>query len=88
MHNRERYYASLGAHRQVRPFEWGTEFVKENANGDDPRKIFREYTRKVLENSDEFLSRCMRGDSAGVFRKPKIKSIPLQCPDIIRQKIG
>lgn len=54
MHNRERYYASLGANRIVRPFEWGTEFVKENLNGDDPRVIFREYTKKVLANSDEF----------------------------------
>ncbi len=54
MHNRERYYASLGAHRQVRPFEWGTEFIKKGANGDDPRRLFREYSRKVLANSAEF----------------------------------
>jgi hypothetical protein len=54
MHNRERYYASLGAHRLVRPFEWGTEYIKENANGADPRALFREYSRKVLANSDEF----------------------------------
>ncbi|MGI9036906.1 MAG: alpha/beta hydrolase family protein [Pyrinomonadaceae bacterium] len=54
MHNRERYFAMLNANRVVREFEWGTEFVKENANGDDPRKIFREYSEKVLANSDEF----------------------------------
>jgi pimeloyl-ACP methyl ester carboxylesterase len=54
MHNRERYYASLGEQRVVRPFEWGTEFVKENANGGDPRHIFREYSKKVLANSDDF----------------------------------
>lgn len=60
MHNRERYYAMLNDNRVVRDFEWGTEFVKENvngtngANGDDPRRIFRDYTKKVLQNSDEF----------------------------------
>ena len=54
MHNRERYFASLGESRVVRPFEWGTEFVKENANGDDPRQVFREYAKQVLADSDEF----------------------------------
>jgi pimeloyl-ACP methyl ester carboxylesterase len=54
MHNRERYYASLGDNRVVRPFEWGTEFVRENANGDDPRQIFRQYTKEVLADSDAF----------------------------------
>ena len=54
MHNRERYFAMLNDNRVVRPFEWGTEFIDENANGDDPRRIFREYSKKVLANSDEF----------------------------------
>lgn len=54
MHNRERYFAMLNANRVVREFGWGTEFVKENSNGDDPRKVFSEYTKKVLANSDEF----------------------------------
>jgi pimeloyl-ACP methyl ester carboxylesterase len=55
MHNRERHYASLGDNRVVRPFEWGTEFVDENANNvGDPRQIFRKYSQKVLANSDEF----------------------------------
>jgi len=54
MHNRERYFAMLNANRIVREFEWGTEFVKENANGDDPRQIFREYSKNMLANSDEF----------------------------------
>jgi hypothetical protein len=54
MHKRERHFAFLNDNRIVHPFGWGTEFVKENANGDDPRKIFREYTKKVLANSDEF----------------------------------
>lgn len=54
MHNRERYFAMLNANRVVRPFEWGTEFISENANGDDPRGIFREYSQKVLADSDAF----------------------------------
>jgi hypothetical protein len=54
MHNRERYFAMLNANRVVRPFEWGTEFISENANGDDPRRIFRQYSQKVLADSDAF----------------------------------
>jgi hypothetical protein len=54
MHNRERHYAMLNDNRLVREFEWGTEFVKATANGEDPRQIFREHTKKVLANSDEF----------------------------------
>lgn len=70
MHNRERYFAMLNANRVVREFEWGTEFVKENANSDDPRKVFREYTKKVLVNSDEF------------FFKPEIKDYELDDKDL------
>ena len=54
MHKRERYFAMLNANRVVRDFEWGTELVKENANGDDPRQVFREYSKRMLANSDEF----------------------------------
>ncbi len=54
MHNRERYIAMLNANRIVREFGWGTEFVKENTNGDDPRQIFREYSKHMVANSDEF----------------------------------
>ena len=51
MHNRERHYAMLNDNRVVREFEWGTEFVKENANGEDPRRIFRDYTKSVLRTA-------------------------------------
>ena len=54
MHNRERHYAMLNDNRVVREFGWGTEFIQENTNGNDPRQIFRDYTKKVLQNSDEF----------------------------------
>ncbi len=57
MHNRERHYAMLNDNRVVREFGWGTEFIKGNGgNDDDPRRIFRDYTKNVLANSDEFFS--------------------------------
>jgi hypothetical protein len=62
MHNRERYLAMLNANRVVRPFEWGTEFIDENANGDDPRRVFREYSKKVLADSDAFFHLPEIGD--------------------------
>ncbi len=54
MHKRERYFAMLTENRVVRPFEWGTEFITEHPNGDDPRKLFREYSKKVLAKSEDF----------------------------------
>ncbi len=54
MHNREKHFAMLIDNRIVRPFDWGMEFVNENANGEDPRIFYRDYAKKVLANSDEF----------------------------------
>ena len=54
MHKRERYFAMLGDDRVVRPFEWGTEFITEDADGSDPHEIFREFSRRTIENSDDF----------------------------------
>ncbi len=54
MHKRERHFAMLNDNRVVRPFEWGTEFITDHANGDDPRKLFREYSKNMVANSDEF----------------------------------
>lgn len=54
MHNRERHFAMLDDNRIVHPFDWGTEYITANANGDDPRKLFTEYSRKAVANSDEF----------------------------------
>jgi hypothetical protein len=54
MHNRERYFAMRDDDRVVHPFDWGMEFVDTNANGSDPRKFFREYSARTLDNSDEF----------------------------------
>lgn len=54
MHNRERYFAMLNDNRVVRPFEWGTEFITDHPNGSDPRKLFSEYSKRMVANSDEF----------------------------------
>jgi hypothetical protein len=66
MHKRERYFAFLNDNRVVHPFGWGMEFTGENVNGEDPRQFFREYTKKVLANSDEF------------FHLPEINDYELQ----------
>ena len=54
MHNRERYFAMLNDNRVVRPFEWGTEFITDHPNGDDPRVLFSGYSQRMVANSDEF----------------------------------
>ncbi len=54
MHKRERYFAMLNDNRIVHPFGWGAEFIADNPNGDDPRELFREYSKKMVENSNEF----------------------------------
>ncbi len=56
MHKRERYFAFLDDNRVVRPFEWGTEFIVDNPNGDDPLKLFRKHAEYVFENSDEYFA--------------------------------
>ena len=42
--------------RIVRPFAWGAEFISEHVNGDDPRAIFSDHTRRVMAHSDEFFA--------------------------------
>ncbi len=44
----------LNDNRIVRPFEWGTEFVNPDTNGNDPLEVFREYSRKVFSDSEGF----------------------------------
>jgi len=53
-HNREKHFAMLNDNRVIRPFEWGTEFITDKPNGDDPRKLFAEYSKRTVENSQEF----------------------------------
>jgi hypothetical protein len=53
MHKREKFIAMLNDNRVVYPFGWGEEFIGEKESG-DPQKLFREYSKRMVENSDEF----------------------------------
>ena len=57
MHKRERHFAMLNDNRTVQPFEWGAEFVTDHLNGDDPRNVLAEYSKRVVANSDEYFAR-------------------------------
>ena len=54
MHNKEREFAMREDNRIVRSFDWGTEYITDHANGSDPRKLFSEYSKNTLANSEEF----------------------------------
>lgn len=54
IHARERRHSQRDRNRIVRPFEWGTEFIREQVNGDNPRRIFEQHSEEVLSRSDEF----------------------------------
>jgi hypothetical protein len=56
MHKRERHFAMLNDNRTVQPFEWGAEFVVDHVNGDDPRQLLAEHSRRVIYNSDEYFA--------------------------------
>jgi hypothetical protein len=50
----ERRHAARDTNRVVRPFEWGTEFVVEHTNGDNPRDAILRYSREAVRHSEEF----------------------------------
>ena len=54
MHKKERDHAMRDDNRIVRPFEWGTEYITDHPNGDDPRKLFSEFSKNTVEHSEEF----------------------------------
>lgn len=56
IHARERHHSQRDRNRIVRPFEWGTEFIRERVNGDDPRRLFEQHAEEVLSRSEEFYS--------------------------------
>ena len=56
MRAREVAHTKKDDNRIVRPFDWGAEFISEHVNGDDPRAIFSEHTRRVMAQSDEFFA--------------------------------
>lgn len=51
---RERHLSQRDKNRVVRPFEWGTSFITDHANGDDPREVLRSHARRALEGSTDF----------------------------------
>ena len=56
MHAREIAHTKRDDNRVVRPFAWGTEFIREHVNGYDPRTILREHTKRAMENSEAFFA--------------------------------
>ena len=56
MHKRERHLAMLNDDRVVRPFEWGTEFVGGDPDVEDPHQFFKQFSRRTIENSDEYFA--------------------------------
>ena len=59
----------LDDNRVVHSFDWGTEYITTNANGSDPRKLFGEYSKKMVTQSDEF------------FYAPEISDFKFQISD-------
>lgn len=62
IHARERRHAARDTNRIVRPFEWGASFITGHANGDDPRRLLEQHTRRVLERSADFYALPAIGD--------------------------
>jgi len=56
MRAREIAHTKKEDNRIVRPFAWGAEFISDHVNGDDPRRVFREHTRRVMARSEEFFA--------------------------------
>jgi len=54
MHNKERHFAMLDDNRVSQPFEWGTEYITDHSNGDDPKKLFSDFSKDTLEHSEDF----------------------------------
>jgi dienelactone hydrolase len=56
MRAREIAHTKKDNNRIVRPFSWGLEFISEHVNGDDPRNVLREHTRRAMADSAGFYS--------------------------------
>jgi len=56
MRAREIAHTKKDDNRVVRPFAWGLEFISDHVNGDDPRALLREHTRRAMADSDSFYS--------------------------------
>ncbi len=56
MHRRERHFAMLNDNRVALPFEWGAEFVAEDADSNDGRAALNAHTDRVLRDSDSYFA--------------------------------
>src|ERR1043166_4004561 len=56
MRAREIAHTKRDDNRVVRPFAWGSEFIADHVNGDDPRSIFRKHARDAMTDSDAFFA--------------------------------
>jgi hypothetical protein len=56
MRAREIAHTKKEDNRIVRPFAWGLEFVSDHVNGDDPRNVLREHSRRAMADSARFYS--------------------------------
>jgi dienelactone hydrolase len=54
MHGRERAHHERDNNRLVRPFDWGLQFISDHVNGDDPRRVLRDYAAAALQHSEQF----------------------------------
>ncbi|OLE54739.1 MAG: hypothetical protein AUG51_06430 [Acidobacteria bacterium 13_1_20CM_3_53_8] len=53
---REIHHSQRDKNRIIRPFEWGTSFVTDHLNGDDPRHVLQTHAREALNQSEEFFA--------------------------------
>jgi hypothetical protein len=54
MRAQERQRATRDTNRVVLPFEWGAEYVSNNADGRDPRAVVFDAARRAVAHSEEF----------------------------------
>ena len=54
MRAREIAHTKRDDNRVVRPFQWGLDFISDHVNGDDPRAVLREHTKRAMDRSDQF----------------------------------
>ncbi|HYW74262.1 MAG TPA: hypothetical protein VE961_24780 [Pyrinomonadaceae bacterium] len=54
MRAREIAHTRKDDNRIVRPFAWGTEFISDHVNGNDPRVLFRQHAQRAMADSEAF----------------------------------
>lgn len=56
IHKKERRHAGRDTNRMIRPFDWGTEYIRDHVNGDDPRVLFADHAQAVLTDSETYFT--------------------------------